>query len=305
MNKNSFVIMLFVGIAGCSGDDFSASPAATPDAQTDAPDAPKESSDGAKPDAAHEAGPKTDAGNEADALKDLNGPEAIAADAAEEATVGADAAGVDAAPEASLPETSIPIAPGDLIKDATSGVHYFGEDFKRHLFPNENTFYSWLTVNDFNLAKTLPDAELAAIPAGKDVTIRPGTYLVKIQSDVKSYAVTNCGHLHWIGSEAIIAALYGADWATHIVDVPDSIFGQYTVSTPITAPIHPDGQVIAYGGDPNRYVVMNGAKRKIVGAAFTANRWQEAFVVTTTIPYADGVDVTGSEPNNFWSVACP
>lgn len=219
-------------------------------------------------------------------------------------------AGLDAEPDATeepaLPDCSDTLLVGDLIKGASTGVYYYGEDCKRHLFPNENTFYSWLTVDDFNLVKTITDAELNALLTGKDVTIRPGTHLVKIQSDPKTYAVTDCAQLHWIESEAIIAALYGADWAARIVDIPDSIWNQYTLSAPITAPIHPDGQLIAYTGDPNSYVVMGGSKRKIAStAAFNANHWQAIYTVTTAIPYGNGVDVANSEPNNFWRIVCP
>lgn len=289
MKKSVFAVMSLIGVLGCSGNgEFTAAPE-TPDAQTDASDADKETGMDAATDRVDADSGTPDA---ADAASVQDGSEA-------------EAAASDASDAQTIPETSVPLVPGDLIKGATSGIHYYGEDYKRHLFPNENTFYSWLTADDFNLAKTLPDAELTSLPAGKDVTIRPGTYLVKIQSDPKSYALTNCGQLHWIESEAITLALYGANWANKIVDVPESIFGQYTQSTPITAPVHPDGQVIAYAGDTNRYVVMGGVKRKIAStAAFNANKWQESFVVTTAVPYGDGPDVTNAEPENFWHIVC-
>ncbi len=292
--KTNVCLAVFTLFCGCSsGNDFTASQASD-DAGSDANSDAK--SDTVTKDALTDS--------KKDALFDTN-TDTPALDSPADA-INDDNPALDAAEEAVLPDGSIPLSVGDLIKGANTGVYYYGEDSKRHLFPNEDAFYSWFTADDFNLVKTIPDAELAALPEGNNVTIRPGTHLVKIQSDPKTYAVTNCAQLHWIESEAIIAALYGADWATRIVDIPDSIWNQYTLSTPITAPIHPDGQLIAYAGDPSQYVVMSGAKRKIAStAAFNANHWQEIFVITTAIPYGDGADVANAEPNNFWRIVCP
>lgn len=269
---------------------------------------------------------ETDAGVDAtsdssDAAKEA---EASAKDAALDTQPDAQAeTGVEAGPDAAL-ETSVDaqvdaqldvsidgavvLNPGDLIKGyaSSSTVYYYGEDQKRHVFPNQNTFFSWFTTEDFNLVKTIPDEQLVAIPSGKNITIRPGTYLVKITTDPKTYAVTNCGQLHWIESEAIIAALYGPNWASLIVDVPDAFFKDYVTGPSITTSVHPDGTLISYSGDANRYVVVGGLKRKIASdAAFDANHWQTKFIVQTTAPYGDGSDVTSSEPQNFWQIVCP
>jgi len=266
--------------------------------------------------------PETDAGVDAtsdspDAAKEADtGSKDTALDTQIETgvDVGLDAVletGVDAQVDAQLDvsiDGAVVLNPGDLIKGSASSstVYYYGEDQKRHVFPNQNTFFSWFTAEDFNLVKTIPDEQLVAIPSGKNITIRPGTYLVKITTDPKTYAVTNCGQLHWIESEAIIAALYGPNWASLIVDVPDTFFADYSTGASITTSVHPDGTLISYSGDTNRYVVMGGIKRKIASdAAFNANHWQTMFIVQTTAPYGDGTDVTSSEPQNFWQIVCP
>ncbi|MHB8830857.1 MAG: hypothetical protein ACYC44_01980 [Patescibacteria group bacterium] len=192
---------------------------------------------------------------------------------------------------------------GDLIKASGPSVYFYANDGTRYVFPNEKTYFSWF--NDFSAVKTITDAELAAIPLGKNVTIRPGTKLVKITTDPKTYAVTKCGTLHWIESEAIAKALYGDAWATRVVDVPDAFFENYTVGSSISTNVHPDGQLVTYAGDSNKYVIMGGQKRKIASdAAFTANKWNMINSVVTTISYTAGADVTGSEPDNFWTVSC-
>lgn len=186
------------------------------------------------------------------------------------------------------------LSAGDLIKASGPAVYYYAVDGKRYVFPNEKTYFSWYT--DFSSVKTISDAELAAIPIGSNVTIRPGTKLVKITTDPKTYAVTKCGVLHWIESEAIAKALYGDAWNTRIVDVPDGFFVNYTIGSSISTNVHPDGQVIQYTGDTSSYVVWNGVKRKFASdAAFAANMLNHAFDVLTTITYGNGADVTGRE----------
>ncbi len=196
------------------------------------------------------------------------------------------------------------LSAGDLVKASGPAVYYYHTDGKRYVFPDEKTYFSWF--DDFSSVITITDAELAAIQIGGNATIRPGTKLVKITTDPKTYAVTECGTLHWIESEAIAKALYGDAWATRVVDVPDSFFVNYEIGSSISSNVHPNGQLITYAGDSNRYVVWEGEKRMIADdTAFEANNWNMINAVETTITYADGANVTGAEPGNFWNVACP
>lgn len=186
------------------------------------------------------------------------------------------------------------LSAGDLIKASGPAVYYYASDAKRYVFPNEKTYFSW--YNDFSGVKTITDSELAAIAIGGNVTVRPGTKLVKITTDPKVYTVTKCGTLHWIESETVAKALYGDAWATRVIDVPDSFFVNYTVGSSISTNVHPDGSLISYTGDTAKYVVWNGAKRKFnPDTAFAANGFNPLNVITTTITYGNGSDVTGRE----------
>ena len=183
---------------------------------------------------------------------------------------------------------------GDLIKASGPAVYYFAADGKRYVFPNEKTYFSWFM--DFSSVRTISDSELASYMIGGNVTIRPGTYLVKITTDPKVYAVTSGGVLHWVESEAVATALWGSNWASKVVDVPDSFFVNYSIGSSVSTPVHPDGSLITYAGDPTRYVVWGGMKRRIASdAVFAANGFNPMFVNTTTITYANGSDVTGRE----------
>ncbi|MCK9361114.1 hypothetical protein M0Q28_02690 [Patescibacteria group bacterium] len=193
-----------------------------------------------------------------------------------------------------MPTAASAAVAGDLIKASGPAVYYFAADGKRYVFPNEKTYFSWFM--DFSSVRTISDTELASILIGGNVTIRPGTKLVKIQTDPKVYAVTLGGMLHWVESEALATTLYGSAWATRVVDVPDSFFVNYTIGSSVSTPVHPDGSVVSYSGDSMRYVVWGGMKRKIVSdSVFAANGFNPAYTLMTTIAYSNGTDITSRE----------
>ena len=107
------------------------------------------------------------------------------------------------------PDVNAAATAGDLIKtDAYSTVYYLGDDGKRYGFPNEATFFSWF--DDFSGVMTVSQTELESYRVAGMITMRPGTKLVKIQSDPRVYAVEPGGSLNWIDSEATALALYGS-----------------------------------------------------------------------------------------------
>lgn len=187
---------------------------------------------------------------------------------------------------------------GDLIKmNGLSSVYYLAGDGKRYVFPNEATFFSW--YDGFGSVKTISQSELEALPLGANVTIRPGTKLVKITTNPKVYAVESSGSLVAVPDEATATTLFGANWAKRVVDVPDGFFSNYKISSEVlTATAYPEGSLIKTAGDPNiYYIAADGKARKVATeAAFNANRFNWNNVITTTlaIPVA-GTDITGVE----------
>ncbi len=126
-------------------------------------------------------------------------------------------------------------AASTLVKSPSfAAVYYVADDGKRYVFPNEKTYGSWF--DNFSEVTEITDAELGAIAIGGNVTIRPGSALVKITTDPKTYAVSHGGVLHWVTNEDIAAALYGEDWNTDVVDVPDAFFINYSIGSPINSP---------------------------------------------------------------------
>lgn len=185
---------------------------------------------------------------------------------------------------------------GDLLKSPMSTtVYYYGSDNKRHIFPNEKTYKTWYP--DWSNVRSVTAEELREIPLGENVTVRPGTVLVKIDTDPKVYAVELNGLLRWIPTEERIKILYGEDWAKKIIDVPLAFWGDYSFGSDISTDTHPTGALVQYSGTTETYYIQGAEKRKITTAGFAANNFRSEYVVVipTTLYYAPGVDITGSE----------
>ncbi|MFA6529281.1 MAG: hypothetical protein WCT09_00180 [Patescibacteria group bacterium] len=169
---------------------------------------------------------------------------------------------------------------GDLIKMAgNASVYYLGADGKRYVFPNSTTYFSW--YSDFSGVVTIPAAELQSYPLGGNVTMRPGTKLVKITTDPKVYAVEPNGVLRGIQTEAQAAALYGTDWNKRVVDVPDAFFTNYTTGAALATGATPAGSLVKNAGSASIYYYDGSSYRSITNeAAMMANRFQMANVLT-------------------------
>ncbi len=132
----------------------------------------------------------------------------------------------------SVNSTTPPCISGTLVKSSSASVVYYcGADGKRYGFPNERVYFSWYV--NFNGVQTLTDEGLAAIPLGGNVTYRPGTKLVKVESLPNVYAIEKGGVLRWIKTPAEAVALYGKTWNKNVDDVSDAYFINYTVGEPL------------------------------------------------------------------------
>ncbi len=136
-------------------------------------------------------------------------------------------------------EVSDTFVAGDLIKLACEGgeaaddpckaVYYYGEDGKRHAFPNEKVYFTW--YSDFDDVVTISDDAMADIMLGKNVTYHPGTTMVKFVTVNTVYVVDTDGSLRPVASEDAAKDLYGDAWNTHIDDISDVFYGNYTRSS--------------------------------------------------------------------------
>jgi len=142
--------------------------------------------------------------------------------------------GAHATPVKAATSTLASLGSGDLIRGTSfPAVYYYAADGFRYVFPNDKTYFTW--YSNFDTVKMLSDADLGTIQIGGNVTYKPGSRMVKINSDPKTYAVDEMGSLRWVTSEAVAVAMFGSAWNTMIDDVPDAFFGNYRSGSDIEA----------------------------------------------------------------------
>jgi photosystem II stability/assembly factor-like uncharacterized protein len=119
------------------------------------------------------------------------------------------------------------------VEDPCHAIYYYGEDGKRHAFPNEKVFFTW--YDGFEDVIIVTDDFLASITLGKNVTYHPGTRLVKFVTVNTVYAVGEEGELRGISSEEVAASIFGSTWNKQIDDISDAFFSNYTFGEEINS----------------------------------------------------------------------
>lgn len=194
-----------------------------------------------------------------------------------------------------------PFTTGSVWKSANNSAMYYFDGQRRWVFPNTATYISWYPT--YGGIKTVTLDQLSSVPIGGNITVRPGTYLVKTNNNTSTYAVEPfkdvtrgpAGTLRVIDSETRAAALYGADWRNRVIDVPSAFFVNYNTGIPISTNKHPAGTLIKYPGQSSYYYIgLDGLKHLVTSTGLTANKFQTKFAVETTITYG-----TGAQINSF------
>lgn len=135
---------------------------------------------------------------------------------------------------------SISLKPGDLIKIPDDGnvktlndtaVYYYAVDGRRYVFPNEKVYFTW--YSDFSKVQIIPTDQMSLIPIGGNVTYRPGSKLVKFQTDPKTYIVTKGGVLRWAKTEVVARGWFGANWNQHVDDITEAFYVNYKFGQPV------------------------------------------------------------------------
>jgi hypothetical protein len=111
-------------------------------------------------------------------------------------------------------------------------VYYYGQDGRRHAFPNERVYFTWFS--DFSGVREVSAGTMASITLGRNVTYRPGSRMIKFRTVNRVYAVSRGGTLRWITTEDVARQLYGSNWATKVDDVGDTFYSNYVSGSDIT-----------------------------------------------------------------------
>ncbi len=129
---------------------------------------------------------------------------------------------------------------GDMIKIPDDGdaktlndtaVYYYALNGKRYVFPNEKTFFTWYP--DFLRVRIIPIDQMSLIPIGGNITYRPGSKMVKFQTDTKTYVVTKGGNLRWVRTEEVARGLYGNNWNQFVDDISEGFYVNYKFGNPL------------------------------------------------------------------------
>lgn len=126
-------------------------------------------------------------------------------------------------PYGSLVKLSCPA--GAASDDPCKAVYYFGNDGKRHPFPNGKIFLTW--YSNFNNVREISAAQMSALPLGSAVRYRPGVRMVKFTTLPKVYAVAGNGTLRWVTTEELAKKFYTENWNQQIDDIPDTFYTDY------------------------------------------------------------------------------
>ncbi len=123
-----------------------------------------------------------------------------------------------------------PVSAGEYVRSPSfSTVYYVTSDLKRRPFFDVKTFRTYAA---FSEVKTVTDATLPLLPLGAPMLPKPGTVLVKIESDPRTFAVTDAGAdgkpiLRYIPSEQEAIRLYGTAWADYVIDLPPTLWNRF------------------------------------------------------------------------------
>lgn len=153
---------------------------------------------------------------------------------------------------------------GDLFKVANnSAVYLVNADMKRMYFPHQEVYKSW--YEDFSGVVVIPNTCVDNYPSGGGVNFRAGSRLIKTVISPNVFAVGPKNMKHKLSDPAVAAALYGANWAKLVRDLPDVFDANYGVGAALTEAKPHNGQLIKKaGGDV--YFVKDGALVKVDGA---------------------------------------
>jgi hypothetical protein len=204
-----------------------------------------------------------------------------------------------------MPVQAVTIADGDLVKTADSSAVYYIQGSNKRVFPHYNVYLSWGYPEDFSTVKTVTASELAAYEDANPMPFRDGSLFRGTAAslgdkDATAVFYVEDAQLRPVLSEQVYQGLFSdPDWV-RVTWVPDDLLSKfdYEMGSDITSSsTHPDGAIVKYEGESQKYLIQDGKKRAISEAAFEANRYKESMVITIESgeTYANGSAITGVE----------
>lgn len=175
--------------------------------------------------------------------------------------------------------------PGELITAPNLGtIYYLNHEGKRVVFPDEQTFLSWYP--DYTAVKTIPQEVLESFPlSGRNATIRPGTYLIKIQSAPFVYLIGFQKTLYPLRDEEQAIEAFGGEWSSRLLDIPEYFFVNYDEGIEWGGiELLPAGFVYTAQSNNATYLITAEGQRLINEAGLAANHFNPRFILTLAEP---------------------
>lgn len=176
--------------------------------------------------------------------------------------------------------------PGELVTAPNfDTIYYLNADGKRVVFPDEQTFASW--YGDFSAVKTIPRDVLESYPlSGRNATIRPGTYLIKIQSSPQVWMIGFPNVLFWLAQgESQVKAMFGEMWHERLVDIPEYYFANYSEGADLYGhSLYPAGTLIHIEENNQWFLVTPEGQRPVTEKGMQENHFQARFAVELDKP---------------------
>jgi len=207
------------------------------------------------------------------------------------------------------PQPAKAITAGDLIKAPNStAVYYVGADNKKYVFPNGTTYSTWYP--DFSTVLTVTAETLQSYETSGNVVARAGTKLIQFVTinpdgtmyvdDPKVYTLEPNGVKRWLTTAYLAQQLYGYNWETKIYGCPNYLIDNYPLGADITSAIYPEGSLVKQSGNADIYYINGESQKQLVTASgFTANLFQNQYVITTSLCltcYSTGTTISGNVP---------
>jgi hypothetical protein len=147
------------------------------------------------------------------------------------------------------------VRPGDAITVVGSdAVYYITDRGTKRVFINAQSYFTWF--DSFENVKEVSMQVVAAFPLEGVMLPKADVVLVKIQSSSAVYALTDDNgdltpELRMIPSEEVAAALYGADWADYVIDIPPTFFASFDMGDEYTESTNVDSSGMRKRSDLN------------------------------------------------------
>jgi len=121
-----------------------------------------------------------------------------------------------------------------VVNTTTDYMFYYSDNGKRYTFPNLDIFKSWYPETKIEDLEIHDIPKLYKTEIGGNVFLRPGT-LLQTPTVPHIYLVVTNGEIRPFKDTFIVEQIYGNNWKSNVVELPNYYFTHYTVTDSINS----------------------------------------------------------------------